>query len=188
MNRSEAGRLGSFASLKAQQANAAARREAYARNPVSCKKCLSPIPFEKRRSRFCNHSCAASFINSKREKVLIQCSSCDAIFPRQGGRRNCDKCKSNGSTTKFENLKSDRIRKKRLIKERGHKCEECGLAEWLGRSINLTMDHVNGNPDDSCRDNLKLLCWNCHSMTSTFGSRNAGKFPNSKRKVLRSKY
>lgn len=31
-----------------------------------------------------------------------------------------------------------------LIKLRGHKCECCGLTEWLGQPITLEIHHING--------------------------------------------
>ena len=48
-------------------------------------------------------------------------------------------------------------------------CEECGqTAEWNGKKLVMHLDHVNGNNQDSKLDNLKILCPNCHSQTSTY--------------------
>lgn len=52
--------------------------------------------------------------------------------------------------------------KKILIKERSHKCECCGLTEWLGSPITLELDHIDGNNRNNVKDNLRLLCPNCH--------------------------
>ena len=52
-----------------------------------------------------------------------------------------------------------------LIKLRGHKCECCGLTEWLGQPITLEIHHINGDHNDSRLENLQLLCPNCHSYT-----------------------
>lgn len=62
-----------------------------------------------------------------------------------------------------------------LLKERGQKCEECGIFEWQGRQIVMEMDHVNGDHADNTLANLKLLCPNCHSQTSTYKSKNRGR-------------
>jgi hypothetical protein len=61
-----------------------------------------------------------------------------------------------------------------LLKERGSKCEECGIFEWLGKPITMEMDHINGDHKDHSLANLKLLCPNCHSQTPTYKSRNRG--------------
>jgi 5-methylcytosine-specific restriction endonuclease McrA len=52
------------------------------------------------------------------------------------------------------------------------RCEQCGLAEWLGRAPSLELDHVNGDGRDNRLENLALLCPNCHSQTDTWGGRN----------------
>lgn len=52
-------------------------------------------------------------------------------------------------------------------------CESCGMdPEWNGQPITLELDHINGNPGDDRRDNLRWLCPNCHSQTETFRGRN----------------
>jgi hypothetical protein len=62
-----------------------------------------------------------------------------------------------------------RILKAGLKEER---CENCGLDEWRGSPLKVTLHHVNGDPYDNRLENLQFLCPNCHSQTPNFGGRN----------------
>ena len=60
--------------------------------------------------------------------------------------------------------------KKYLINHFGviYKCVLCGLKEWKKKAIVLEIDHIDGNRTNNSIDNLRLLCPNCHSQTSTY--------------------
>lgn len=62
----------------------------------------------------------------------------------------------------------DTGRKKFLVSERDHKCEECGLTEWRGVQIVLELHHKDGNRLNNEKENLQLLCCNCHSITDNW--------------------
>jgi hypothetical protein len=48
-------------------------------------------------------------------------------------------------------------------------CADCGIGpEWLGRPMTLEVDHINGDWSDDRLENLRLLCPNCHAVTSTW--------------------
>jgi hypothetical protein len=55
-------------------------------------------------------------------------------------------------------------------------CAICGGAsEWLDLPLALVMDHVDGDPTNNRRENLRLVCPNCDSQLATYKSRNRGK-------------
>ncbi|MFF2778249.1 HNH endonuclease signature motif containing protein [Streptomyces sp. NPDC058052] len=60
---------------------------------------------------------------------------------------------------------------RRALREVGtpQECAECGTGpEWLGEPITLEIDHVDGDWSDDRRENLRLLCPNCHAATDTW--------------------
>jgi Zn finger protein HypA/HybF involved in hydrogenase expression len=66
--------------------------------------------------------------------------------------------------------------KKRLIKEGFAKdeCSVCGQTnEWNNKPLVLQLDHINGDNTDNRVENLRVICPNCHSQTSTWSGRNA---------------
>lgn len=63
--------------------------------------------------------------------------------------------------------------KRNLVRERGHKCETCGTSEWMGQSVPLNLHHKTNK--DNVRDNLLLLCPNCHHQTENFTGKLNGK-------------
>ena len=64
--------------------------------------------------------------------------------------------------------------KKRIISQNllDVKCSECGIIDWNGKPLTLQLDHINGVNKDNRIENLRFMCPNCHSQTSTWGTRN----------------
>ncbi|MFK5882807.1 MAG: HNH endonuclease signature motif containing protein [Candidatus Izemoplasma sp.] len=64
--------------------------------------------------------------------------------------------------------------KQRLYKAglKENKCELCGIDEWNSRPIECELDHIDGIRTNHKMTNLRILCPNCHSQTSTFRAKN----------------
>lgn len=73
-----------------------------------------------------------------------------------------------GSRTKPAQLRD------RLINEgiKEKKCEVCGICDWDGRPLTFTLDHINGDRNDSRLDNVRILCYVCHARTPTYKGKN----------------
>ncbi len=73
-----------------------------------------------------------------------------------------------GSTAQSYKLGKRLIKEKLLVEE----CSICKISEWCDQKLSLHLDHINGINDDNRLENLRLLCPNCHSLTSTYCGKN----------------
>lgn len=60
---------------------------------------------------------------------------------------------------------------------RKYQCEVCGISDWNGQPLVLEVDHINGDRLNERAENLRFICPNCHSQTSTYGSKNGSYLP-----------
>ena len=63
-----------------------------------------------------------------------------------------------------------------LLEQANYKCSSCGFDKRHpdDNSCILEIDHSDGNPENHRPENLRVLCPNCHALTSTYRGRNAG--------------
>jgi len=186
MTMSEAGKLGFLKSRATQQAKKEKRIQDYLLNPTTCNYCEKAMDYESRNKSFCNRSCAASFNNCGKTKNYIDgkyaiknCLNCETeTVNLTYCSKECfhdfqwklDKSEIE-STGKCE---SKHLAKKYLSDVYGYKCKICGISEWCNQKLVLVLDHMNGNSEDCDLKNLRLICPNCDSQTSTFKGRNLG--------------
>lgn len=83
----------------------------------------------------------------------------------------------------FSSLTFERLRE-RIVIEQENKCNKCKLDIWLDKPIVLELEHRDGNNKNNHRENLEMLCPNCHSLTDTWRGRNKGK-SNKKRDAVK---
>lgn len=64
--------------------------------------------------------------------------------------------------------------KKRLIKEgiKKNQCEYCRIESWQEKKINMELHHIDGDRTNHRKENIKMICPNCHAQTSTYRSKN----------------
>lgn len=62
-----------------------------------------------------------------------------------------------------------------LAEEQGGTCALCAAPNvWLGLPLVFVMDHIDGDPTNNKRENLRLICPNCDSQLPTYKARNRG--------------
>lgn len=157
----------------------------------NCKNCGKEVVEKFGSGVFCSRSCSHGIgkernfetrlkISQTLKKREFTCNVCgensDKMFG--GTTRRCSKHKLKSKKDfSFEDIVKDGTRKVWLLKERGWKCERCNKETWMGDKIPLELDHIDGNPANSLKENLRLLCPNCHSQMPTHAGRNIGNHP-----------
>jgi endogenous inhibitor of DNA gyrase (YacG/DUF329 family) len=69
--------------------------------------------------------------------------------------------------------------KRALVSLVGNKCERCGWCEVhpVTGNVPVQLHHEDGDDSNNKRDNVGLLCPNCHSLTPNYAALNVRKTP-----------
>jgi Zn finger protein HypA/HybF involved in hydrogenase expression len=121
---------------------------------------------------------------------LYHCLNCckENVWSHQKTNKYCDnKCQQDFQYNQYieqwkQGLKDGRKGKlqtsgyihRYILEKQDFKCADCGIIEHNGFPITLELDHINGNSTDNAETNLRCLCPNCHSQTTTYRSKNKG--------------
>jgi len=160
-----------------------------------CLKCSRSFSTLKNRDEINKKRSAA--LKGKTTNKTFKCDDCSKYFASSfslfGHKAGC-----NSNLVKIERLKHierrrdnlvmvsfdsimPSLKKERIFLEQEGKCNRCHLDKWLGQLISLELEHKDGDTNNNTRENLELLCPNCHSMTDTWRGRNKNKGKSGKR-------
>ena len=148
-----------------------------------CKKCGNEFEPTKGLISYCSLTCrnSRSWTESDKLKKSKSAKNSEKVKEANSNRPD-DVWIKIGNTRKqnhkkqilesnYEDLSFESLRF-RILYEQENKCNKCGLDEWLGEYLVLELEHKDGNHFNNDRDNLEMLCPNCHSLTETWRGRN----------------
>ena len=149
-----------------------------------CKKCFIDFEPKKGLLNYCSLECRNSRTWSEEDKIKksISAKSSDKVKIANSRERpelfwekmveirkmNHKKkiLESNYNDLSFESLRY------RILYEQENKCNRCGLDTWCGENLILELEHKDGNNKNNGRNNLEMICPNCHSLTDTWRGKN----------------
>lgn len=116
-------------------------------------------------SKYCGKTCYLIGVKNQREAVIEAWNAGDTSVVTQ----------PDGDLTTTA--------RKYLRNEAGNKCTQCGWNEKnpVDGIVPLQVDHIDGDSTNHLRENLVVLCPNCHSLTPTYGMKNRGNGRKSRR-------
>ena len=191
MNHSEAGKLGyKKVSAKLLERVEEQKKASRARwQGKTCPECGEPIAYEKRRNKYCSHSCSASASNRGHcrhgvPRLRHTCERCEKPL-KKGARRFCSRRCSGVSRVAEKFARLDALEsfdgeyagavRQYLIAKMGTSCQICGITKWRDQPVPIVMDHIDGDSTNWNRGNLRLICPNCDALLPTYKVKNRGR-------------
>lgn len=194
MNRAEAGLIGAKRAAETNRNNKLKRIENYNKNPNLCCRCKQSLKYEKRKNKFCSHSCAQSFNNIGIRRHGIQknkCLNCENIVGRNSTKYCSHKCRVEyiwkqwclevetlgffeGYTASDSGGPASKP-KRYILQKQNNKCSICGIDSWQGKPVPFVLDHINGDSTNWRIENMRVVCRNCDGQLDTYCGRNRGK-------------
>lgn len=174
----------------------------YEQNSQRCLNCRSIVKYKKNSTlEFCDISCSTSYNNKKRirikksiklpkkkislfiKKEIRKCLWCNSELFNSKSKKYCnatcyeklifsEKFINWYSNDRNFNIKNPRLIKGFLETMHGYKCTSCGISKYNGEKITLQLEHIDGDHLNNRKENVCLLCPNCHSQTKTYKGRN----------------
>jgi hypothetical protein len=149
----------------------------------NCKKCEKVFEPKKGLINYCSLECRNSRVWSDYDKQKKSISAKNSEKQKNANKNRSKEVWIKVAETRKKNhieniLQSDYTSlsfeslRYRILYEQKNKCNRCGLDSWLGQEIVLELEHKDGNNKNNNRDNLEMLCPNCHSLTDTWRGRN----------------
>lgn len=121
------------------------------------------------------------FTTAKNRFKIATCKACSLKYSylHSGGIYCSNKCQKEfeyqQSIANWELKSPGKPAIKRWLAETfGNCCSVCKIVDWQEQPLTLELEHKDGNSDNNSKENLCLLCPNCHSQTPTFKAKNKG--------------
>lgn len=125
------------------------------------------------------HGGSSFYLRNKIKELNIDTSHFDMYHKQKGSKTTGIRYSMDEFIDRFLNISPAFIRtsvlKDKLIGFgiKNYECENCGnKGEWQGKKLILQLDHINGIRTDNRIENLRILCPNCHTQTTTYCGKN----------------
>lgn len=150
----------------------------------NCIECSKEFETKDKRKKFCGHSCSAKSSNRGRARPanckhclnsvdswLTYCSNSCAIKFREAEKL---RLWLEGAWNPESVRDIPRCIRTYLTKQQNDACIKCGwsVVNLYTGKVPLQINHIDGKASNNRKENLELICPNCHSLTENFGSRN----------------